>query len=59
MALIRRFWRSRDGATAIEYGLIASLLSIAIIGSAAALGVDLKELYSDVSDKVVAALDGD
>ena len=45
MSLIRRLWKSRHGATAIEYSLIASLLSVAIIGSAASVGVDLMGLY--------------
>ena len=32
MSLIKRFIREEDGATAIEYGLIAALVSVAIIG---------------------------
>jgi pilus assembly protein Flp/PilA len=56
MSLIRRLWKSRHGATAIEYSLIASLLSVAIIGSAASVGVDLMGLYDAVSDKVAAAI---
>jgi Flp pilus assembly pilin Flp len=36
--LARHFSRSERGATAIEYGLIASLLFLAIVGSVASLG---------------------
>ena len=33
-----RFWRDEKGATAIEYGLIATLVVVAIIGGITALG---------------------
>lgn len=56
MTFIRRFWKSQDGTTAIEYGLIGSLLSIAVIVGAAAIGVELTGVYDAVKDKVVAAL---
>ncbi|MEB0014399.1 Flp family type IVb pilin [Glaciimonas sp. Cout2] len=37
-----RFLRDEDGVTAIEYGLIAGLVAIAIIAGATAIGTDLK-----------------
>ncbi|WP_081963763.1 Flp family type IVb pilin [Hoeflea sp. BAL378] len=37
-SLFRRFLGDRRGATAIEYGLIASMISIALIGGAASVG---------------------
>jgi pilus assembly protein Flp/PilA len=41
MALISRFRKDRSGATAIEYGLIAALISIAIVVGARAIGVNI------------------
>lgn len=36
--LLYRFLNDESGATAIEYGLIASLISVALIGGATVLG---------------------
>jgi pilus assembly protein Flp/PilA len=55
MALIRRFLQDESGATAIEYGLIAGLVAVAIIAALTALGTSLNNLFSDVSDTVNAA----
>ena len=46
---IFRFLGDRSGATAIEYALIASLISIALIGSAATLGNVINSSMNDVS----------
>jgi Flp pilus assembly pilin Flp len=40
--------RCRTGATAIEYGLIASLISISIIAGATAVGSTLGQYYQDI-----------
>jgi pilus assembly protein Flp/PilA len=47
-------WLARDesGATAIEYGLIAALLSIAIIGGVSATGVSIQGFFTYVSTQV-------
>jgi pilus assembly protein Flp/PilA len=47
--LLARFVRDQSGATAIEYALIASSISIAIIGSANALGSTLTTKYTTVA----------
>lgn len=39
--LLARFVRDESGATAVEYGLIAALVAVAIIGGATALGTKL------------------
>lgn len=49
---ISRFVKDESGATAIEYGLIAGLISIAIIGGVALIGPQL----SDTFDAIAAAL---
>lgn len=49
MSLIAKFIKSEGGATAIEYALIATLISVAIIGGATALGTNLNESFSAVA----------
>lgn len=48
-ASLRRFWKSESGATAIEYGLIASLVAVAIITGAGTLGVNLGTTFTNLS----------
>lgn len=48
--LFRRFLKANDGATAIEYGLIAALLGVSIIAGAGALGNNLSGLFFGVSN---------
>jgi pilus assembly protein Flp/PilA len=50
--LIKRFIADESGATAIEYGLIASLISIAIIAAAKNLGTNVKNTFSTVAANV-------
>lgn len=50
--LIGRFLRSEDGATSIEYALIASLVSIVIVGGVMSLGGKLNATYTMVADKL-------
>jgi pilus assembly protein Flp/PilA len=44
--------KSERGVTAIEYGLIASLVALAIIIGATALGVNLNALFTYMAGKV-------
>jgi pilus assembly protein Flp/PilA len=48
-ASITRFIREESGATAIEYGLIAAGISVAIIAVVQALGTNLNTTFSSVS----------
>ena len=50
MNILKRFCRDESGATMIEYGLLAALLSVAIVGGASSAGVGLSDLYTEVSD---------
>jgi pilus assembly protein Flp/PilA len=45
-----RFLRDESGATAIEYALIASGVSITIVGTVATLGTNVKAFYANVAD---------
>ncbi len=49
IVLMRNFLRDESGATAIEYGLIASLIGVAIIAGVRALGTQLSETFAKVS----------
>ena len=46
--------QDETGATAIEYGLIAALVSVAIIVALTALGGSLSTLFTNISDTVAA-----
>lgn len=55
--VLNRLARDESGATAIEYGLIASLIFVVVAGSIAALGSSNGGLFSKVGDTVIPALD--
>ena len=50
--LINRFIKDEDGATAIEYGLIAALIAVAIIGAVGALGTTLSSQFTTIESSV-------
>ncbi|PWK68377.1 Flp family type IVb pilin [Aminobacter sp. AP02] len=50
--LIARFVKDESGATAIEYGLIAALIALAIIGGATAIGSQLKAKFGLVATEL-------
>jgi pilus assembly protein Flp/PilA len=50
----RRLWRSERGATAIEYGLIAALIVVAIMTSIGSIGETVSEMWNDVADIYMA-----
>jgi pilus assembly protein Flp/PilA len=52
MKLFARFLKNESGATAIEYGLIAALISVAIIGGATAVGGGVNNTFTNVSGKL-------
>ncbi len=50
MALLKKFWSNEDGATAIEYGLIAALIAIAATGGMVVLGESVDGLFQLLAD---------
>lgn len=46
--LFARFLKDESGATAIEYGLIAALISVALIGGATALGGSIGDTFTNL-----------
>ncbi len=53
--LIARFAKDESGATAIEYGLIAALIALAIVTGAGALGKSLGTKFTDIKTTLDAA----
>ena len=45
----RKFWSDESGATAIEYGLIAAGISLAIITVVNGLGANLNTRFTDIN----------
>ncbi|HWA91009.1 MAG TPA: Flp family type IVb pilin [Rhizomicrobium sp.] len=52
MNTFTRFIRDESGATAIEYGLIAALIAVVVIGAVTAVGTGLSGTFSTVSGSV-------
>jgi pilus assembly protein Flp/PilA len=52
--LVSRFVADESGATAIEYGLIAALISVAIIVAITALGGQLSAVFNNITTKLGA-----
>lgn len=47
-----RFLKGESGATAIEYGLIAALISVVIIGAVATIGTQLDTSFTTIADEL-------
>ena len=50
--LVLRFWRDQSGATAIEYGLIAAGISLAIIAVVNGLGTNLSSKFDSINNSL-------
>lgn len=55
MEMIKNFMQEEDGVTAIEYGLIAALISVVIIAAVTSAGGSLKDIFQVIADKLSAA----
>jgi pilus assembly protein Flp/PilA len=55
MNLVKSFANDESGATAIEYGLIAAGISVAIITVVNTLGSQLKSTFSNISSQLATA----
>ncbi len=53
---IKRFYLDESGATAIEYGLIAALVSTAAIVALTAMGNSLQLLFGSVANSMATAI---
>ena len=52
---LKHFCCDETGATAIEYGLIAALVSVAAIGALTAMGNSLQDMFNTVSSQLSTA----
>ncbi|MPY75589.1 MAG: Flp family type IVb pilin [Alphaproteobacteria bacterium] len=53
---LKNLLKDESGATAIEYGLIAALVSVAAIGALTAMGSSLESMFNTVSEKLETAV---
>ena len=56
--ILKKIRKDESGATAIEYGLIAALVSVAAIGALTAMGGSLNSMFTTVSNALSAAVGG-
>ena len=52
MKIVSKIMNNEDGATAIEYGLIAALIAVAAISAMTTLGSKLTNTFGNVSAKL-------
>lgn len=50
--LIARFAKDESGVTAIEYGLIAALIGLAVMAGAAIVGTQLDRIFTDIGGQL-------
>lgn len=55
---IMKVLKDESGATAIEYGLIAALVSVAAIAALTAMGTSLETMFTRVSNELEGAVNG-
>lgn len=55
MKFLAKLRRNQEGATAIEYGLIAALIAVAAITALGTLGTELTETFDKASDEMATA----
>lgn len=55
---ITRFTKDESGATAIEYGLIAALIAVVLVGALSLIGTGLNTKFTEISDAVNEAGEG-
>jgi pilus assembly protein Flp/PilA len=55
MRQLRLFLRDRTGATAVEYGLLAALLGLAIIAGATLIGQAVNGMFVNVDARVITS----
>ncbi|MEL4375366.1 Flp family type IVb pilin [Paraburkholderia sp. SIMBA_055] len=54
-----RFRKDESGATAIEYGLIAALIAVVIIGATTTLGTNISAKFTEVAEAISGAGGGE
>jgi pilus assembly protein Flp/PilA len=52
---IKQFLQQEDGVTAIEYGLIAALIAVVIVGGVTTVGTKLSAMFTSIAGKLTPA----
>ena len=52
VGFVSKFFDDESGATAIEYGLIAGLIAVVIVGALTTVGPSLSAKFTTISDKL-------
>lgn len=52
MKFLKKMFKNEDGATAIEYGLIAALIAVAAITAMTSLGTNLSSTFNKVGNSM-------
>jgi pilus assembly protein Flp/PilA len=55
ISAVKSFAADENGVTAIEYGLIAALIGVAIVGATTNVGTQLETLFNTVKNKLVVS----
>ncbi|AXF02459.1 Flp family type IVb pilin [Paraburkholderia hospita] len=55
---IQQFLREEDGVSAIEYGLLAGLIAVAVITTVTTLGTNLRTVFTTIATKLGAVAAG-
>ncbi len=48
MTAMKAFWNDEEGATAIEYGLIAALIAVVILAAVSTIGTNLNTVFEKI-----------
>ncbi|WP_421993089.1 Flp family type IVb pilin [Roseococcus sp.] len=55
ITILKSLWKDEDGASAVEYGLIAGLIAVAIVTAATLVGTNLNGLLGRISTALAGA----
>ncbi len=58
MTHVMQFVRDEEGATALEYGLLAALIAAAIVGAVTSLGTTVRDTFDSIAASMNAATSG-
>lgn len=50
--MLKKFLKDESGATAIEYGLIAALISVAVVAGSTVIGGELEATFTEIGQKI-------
>jgi pilus assembly protein Flp/PilA len=54
-AMLKKFFREEEGASAVEYGLLVALIAVVIIGAVTTLGSSIKDQFTNASTAITSS----